>query len=60
MLIPFTCRGIVQAAEPLLAGKTENKLPNGGTRYQKEGSNMSMPEFRRSRSTPRGKFLILP
>ncbi|PQQ20343.1 hypothetical protein Pyn_16917 [Prunus yedoensis var. nudiflora] len=53
-------RGVVQAAEPLLAGKTENKLPNGGTRYQKEGSNMSMPEFRRSRSTPRGKFLILP
>lgn len=50
----------MQAAEPLLAGKTENKLPNGGTRYQKEGSNMSMPEFRRSRSTPRGKFLILP
>ncbi|KAH0997792.1 hypothetical protein GBA52_021656 [Prunus armeniaca] len=53
-------RGVVQAAEPLLAGKTENKLPNGGTRYQKEGSNMSMPEFRRSRSTPRGKFLMLP
>ncbi|XP_024160716.1 kinesin-like protein KIN-14F [Rosa chinensis] len=49
-------RGSVQAAEPLMAGKTENKLPNGGTRYQKEGSNMSMPELRRSRSTPRGKF----
>ncbi|KAL6275368.1 hypothetical protein ACE6H2_018969 [Prunus campanulata] len=26
-------RGVVQAAEPLLAGKTENKLPNGGTRH---------------------------
>ncbi|XP_004296130.1 PREDICTED: kinesin-4-like [Fragaria vesca subsp. vesca] len=49
-------RGSVQAAEPLMAGKTENKLPNGANRYQKEGSNMSMPELRRSRSTPRGKF----
>ncbi|KAK9941143.1 hypothetical protein M0R45_017769 [Rubus argutus] len=52
-------RGSVQAAEPLMPGKTENKLSNGGTRYQKEGSNMSMPELRRSRSTPRGKFFNL-
>lgn len=49
----------MQAAEPLMPGKTENKLSNGGTRYQKEGSNMSMPELRRSRSTPRGKFFNL-
>nr|XP_015880560.2 kinesin-like protein KIN-14F [Ziziphus jujuba var. spinosa] len=55
-------RGLVQAVEPLLAGKLENKLPNGGIRYpnQKETSNVSMPEFRRSRSTPRGKFFMLP
>jgi hypothetical protein len=26
----------------------------------KEGGNTSMPEFRRSRSTPRGKYMILP
>lgn len=50
-------RGIV---EPILAGKLDNKVPNGLTRYPKEGSNTSMPEFRRSRSSPRGKFLILP
>lgn len=52
-----------------MAGKVvENKLPNGngngngngGIRYPKEGSNTSMPEFRRSRSSPRGKFFMLP
>nr|POE76537.1 kinesin-like protein kin-14f [Quercus suber] len=50
-------RGIV---EPILAGKLDNKVPNGLIRFPKEGSNTSMPEFRRSRSSPRGKFLILP
>ncbi|KAK9268772.1 hypothetical protein L1049_000534 [Liquidambar formosana] len=50
----------VQLVEPLLVGKQENKLPNGVIRHAKEGSNTSMPEFRRSRSTPRGKFMILP
>ncbi|KAM1099110.1 hypothetical protein TB2_005631 [Malus domestica] len=44
-------RGLMQAAEPLLAGKPENKLPNGATRNQKEGGNMTMSEIRRSRST---------
>ncbi|TQE05407.1 hypothetical protein C1H46_008997 [Malus baccata] len=46
-------RGLVQAEEPLLAGKSENKLLNGNgvTRNQKEGGNMAMPEIRRSRST---------
>ncbi|KAM1806130.1 hypothetical protein ACFX11_029308 [Malus domestica] len=46
-------RGLVQAEEPLLAGKSENKLlyGNGVTRNQKEGGNMAMPEIRRSRST---------
>lgn len=53
-------RGLVQAVEPLLAGKHENKLPHGVVRYLKEGSNTSMPEFRRSRSSPRGKLMILP
>ena len=53
------CRGLV---EPLLAGKLDNKVPNGNglVRFPKEGPNSSMPEFRRSRSTPRGKFMILP
>lgn len=50
-------RGIV---EPLLAGKIESRVPNGLARYSKEATNASMPEFRRSRSTPRGKFMILP
>ncbi|KAI9119983.1 hypothetical protein K1719_008952 [Acacia pycnantha] len=51
-------RGTMQAGEPLLASKVENKLVNGSSRNLKEGSNTSMPEFRRSRSTPRGKFLL--
>ncbi|PON60223.1 Kinesin-like protein [Trema orientale] len=53
-------RGVVPAVEPLLAGKLENKLPNGVTRNQKETNNITMPEFRRSRSTPRGKFFMIP
>ncbi|XP_027335879.1 kinesin-like protein KIN-14F [Abrus precatorius] len=52
-------RGIVQAGEPLLASKVENKLLNGSGSNLKEGSNTSIPEFRRSRSTPRGKFFGL-
>ncbi|KAF7831238.1 kinesin-like protein KIN-14F [Senna tora] len=51
-------RGTLQAGEPLLASRVENKLLNGSGRNLKEGSNTSMPEFRRSRSTPRGKFLL--
>ncbi|XP_040987527.1 kinesin-like protein KIN-14F [Juglans microcarpa x Juglans regia] len=46
--------------EPLLAEKLDSKVPNGMIRLPKEGTNTSMPEFRRSRSTPRGKFMILP
>ncbi|XP_022716667.1 kinesin-like protein KIN-14F [Durio zibethinus] len=52
-------RGLVQAVEPMLGGKTD-RIPNGVTRQAKEGSNTLMPEFRRSRSSPRGKFLVLP
>ncbi|XVE50907.1 hypothetical protein DITRI_Ditri01bG0201000 [Diplodiscus trichospermus] len=52
-------RGLVQAVEPLLGGKTD-RIQNGASRQAKEGSNTLMPEFRRSRSTPRGKFLVLP
>ncbi|MBA0676303.1 hypothetical protein Goari_017788 [Gossypium aridum] len=51
----FEQRGFVQpqAVVPLQGGKTD--------RSPKEGSNTNlMPEFRRSRSTPRGKFLVLP
>ncbi|TYH30545.1 hypothetical protein ES288_A01G104000v1 [Gossypium darwinii] len=50
----FEQRGLVQpqAVVPLQGGKTDRS---------KEGSNTNlMPEFRRSRSTPRGKFLVLP
>ncbi|GAB4845887.1 hypothetical protein Ancab_024891 [Ancistrocladus abbreviatus] len=53
-------RGQVLMAESLLATKLENKLPTGMIRNPKEVSNTSMLELRRSRSTPRGKFLILP
>ncbi|KAJ9173861.1 hypothetical protein P3X46_016954 [Hevea brasiliensis] len=53
-------RGVVHAVEPLLAGKPENKLPNNAIRNPKEAGNTSTPEFRRSRSTPRGKFFVLP
>ncbi|KAK2378199.1 kinesin protein KIN-14F [Trifolium repens] len=51
-------RGIVQGAEPLLSSKTENKISNGQVRNLKE-VNTSMHEFKRSRSTPRGKFFVL-
>ncbi|CAK9145059.1 unnamed protein product [Ilex paraguariensis] len=44
----------------LLAGKHESKPLNGVLRYPKDGSNSSIPEFRRSRSSPRGKYMILP
>ncbi|XP_052207437.1 kinesin-like protein KIN-14F [Diospyros lotus] len=45
----------------LLSGKNEQKVSNGAFRHPKEASsNQAMPEFRRSRSTPRGKFMILP
>ncbi|GAU13495.1 hypothetical protein TSUD_127920, partial [Trifolium subterraneum] len=47
-------RKIVQGGEPLSASKVENKLLNGSGSNHKEGNNTSMPEFRRSRSTPRG------
>jgi kinesin family protein C2/C3 len=48
----------VQGAEPLLSSKVENKISNGQVRNLKE-VNTSMHEFKRSRSTPRGKFFVL-
>ncbi|XP_020238383.1 kinesin-like protein KIN-14F [Cajanus cajan] len=52
-------RGIVQAAEPLLSSKVENRILHGSGRNLKEGINTTLPESRRSRSTPRGKFFVL-
>ncbi|KAJ6332515.1 hypothetical protein OIU77_008564 [Salix suchowensis] len=49
-----------RVVEPLLAGKLENKAPNNVIHSLKEGGNTSVPEFRRSRSSPRGKLTILP
>lgn len=49
-----------EPVEPLFAGKQENKLPNGIFHNSKESSNSSVPEFKRSRSTPRGKFMFIP
>lgn len=49
----------MQPVEPFLAEKLENKLRNAATHQAEEGgNNTSMPEFKRSRSSPRGKFLI--
>ncbi|KAJ4839685.1 hypothetical protein Tsubulata_041115 [Turnera subulata] len=53
-------RGFVQSVETIVAGKLESKLPNTTMNNGKEGANTSMPEFRRSRSIPRGKFFGLP
>ncbi|GFZ12697.1 kinesin-like protein 1 [Actinidia rufa] len=50
----------VQTLESFLSGRNEQKISNGVFRQPKEGSSTAMPEFRRSRSTPRGKFTILP
>ncbi|XP_065861606.1 kinesin-like protein KIN-14F [Euphorbia lathyris] len=49
--VEASCRASMEA---LMAGKLENKLPNSMVRNAKEGGNTWMPEFRRSRSTPRG------
>ncbi|KAK8301073.1 hypothetical protein V6Z12_D05G437400 [Gossypium hirsutum] len=35
-------------------------IPSKKNRQAKDGSKTLMPEFRRSRSSPRGKFLVLP
>lgn len=40
-------------------GRNENK-PSNGAKNGNEGGNASIPKFRRSRSTPRGKFMVLP
>ncbi|PIA58345.1 hypothetical protein AQUCO_00500341v1, partial [Aquilegia coerulea] len=51
-------RGMVQAVEPLLVERNENKLQNGVIHNGKEGRNSTVPSFRRSRSSPRGKFIM--
>ncbi|GJU76119.1 kinesin-like protein KIN-14F, partial [Tanacetum coccineum] len=48
-----------QNVEVREAGRNENK-PSNGAKNGNEGSNASIPKFRRSRSTPRGKFMVLP
>lgn len=57
-------RELVQTVETFVSGKNEQRVSNGVFRYPKEPSNSAMPaampEFRRSRSTPRGKFMVLP
>ncbi|XP_068643676.1 kinesin-like protein KIN-14F [Aristolochia californica] len=43
--------------EPLASGKHESKLPNGAAAcHGKDGNNASVPEFRRSKSSTRGRF----
>ncbi|KAI3456773.1 hypothetical protein Pfo_013436 [Paulownia fortunei] len=51
-------RVLVQTVDPLLAGYQENKLSNAVIQNAKEAGHSSVPEFPRSRSTPRGKFMI--
>ncbi|XP_011095593.1 kinesin-like protein KIN-14F isoform X2 [Sesamum indicum] len=51
-------RELIQTMDPLSAGYQENKLSNIVPQNVKESGNSSVREFRRSRSTPRGKFMI--
>ncbi|KAK6947127.1 Calponin homology domain [Dillenia turbinata] len=53
-------RVLVHAVEPLLGGRINSKFPNCGNRILKDGSDNSMPVFRRSRSSPRGNFIAYP
>ncbi|KAL3643248.1 hypothetical protein CASFOL_014063 [Castilleja foliolosa] len=49
----------VQTVDPLLAGYQDNKVSNAVTSQNgKDTGRPAVPEFRRSRSTPRGKFMI--
>ncbi|KAL8462126.1 hypothetical protein ACS0TY_032472 [Phlomoides rotata] len=51
-------RELVQTVGPSLASYRENKLTNAVLQNGKEASHTSVPDLRRSRSTPRGKFMI--
>ncbi|XP_027172965.1 kinesin-like protein KIN-14F [Coffea eugenioides] len=53
-------RELIQPTESVYAGKHENKISNSTIQNLKEASNSSTSEFRRSRSTPRGKFFVVP
>lgn len=48
------------ALDSTLPVVNENKLSNNIHWHPKEGSTLSKPEFVRSRSSPRGKFVLLP
>ncbi|KAM0943058.1 putative minus-end-directed kinesin ATPase [Dioscorea sansibarensis] len=52
-------RALVHAMESVVTGKQENRPPNGDVREGKEGKNVTEPDFRRSRSLPRGKFVMV-
>lgn len=50
---------IIRTVDPALAGYQDSKVCNAVVQNGKEAaSHSSMPQFRRSRSTPRGKFMI--
>ncbi|KAK6149445.1 hypothetical protein DH2020_016970 [Rehmannia glutinosa] len=52
-------RELIQTVDPLLTGYQENKLSNAvPPQNGKDVGRSAVPEFRRSRSTPRGKFII--
>ncbi|KAL8131824.1 hypothetical protein AgCh_007661 [Apium graveolens] len=53
-------RDPAQALDSILPGVNENKLSNNILWNPKEGSTLSKPESKRSRSSPRGKFVLLP
>lgn len=53
-------RGVPQTIESMTSGKMESKISTGIGHNLKESSNTSVLDLRRSRSTPRGKFFILP
>ncbi|KAI3466388.1 hypothetical protein Pfo_023051 [Paulownia fortunei] len=51
-------RELMQTVDPFLAGYQENKISNVILQNGKEAGNPSVPQFRRSRSMPRGKLMI--
>ncbi|KAK1404927.1 kinesin-like protein KIN-14F [Heracleum sosnowskyi] len=53
-------RDPAQALDSTLPGVNENKISNNILWLTKEGSTLSKPESKRSRSSPRGKFVLLP
>ncbi|KAL9230047.1 hypothetical protein vseg_005441 [Gypsophila vaccaria] len=53
-------RELVPAAQSVTPGKIDAKIHSGIPRNPRDGNNAPVPALRRSLSTPRGRFLMLP